>query len=263
MPTLPHYSFSWNYYIFASLIGAGVGFLSGLFGKGGSAITTPLLRVLLNTPRFFALASPLPATLPTTLSASWAYQGNDLVDWHAVAVTCLWGIPATTIGSLASSWVGGHFLMILTALFISYLGIMLLWKGEREKTEGIARTEKSHRKKLAAIAIGVGFLSGLLANAGGVLYGPLFISWIDMPTKKALATSLIVSCFLAIPGTLTHWYLGHIDWALVLALSIATIPMSYLGAKAALKMRGSSLLKLYGSALTLFGLYDLIHTLRH
>lgn len=251
------------YYFSASIIGAGVGFLSGLFGKGGSAITTPLLRVLLNTPRFFALASPLPATLPTTLSASWAYKGEDLVDWHAVSITCLWGIPATTIGSLASSWVGGHPLMILTAVFITYLGITLLWKGEHEKTDGIAHTERAHRRKLAAIAIGVGFLSGLLANAGGVLYGPLFISWLNMPTKKALATSLVVSCFLAIPGTITHWYLGHIDWSLVLALSIATIPMSYIGAKSALKLRSVTLLKLYGCGLTFFGFYDLIHTLRH
>ncbi len=263
MPLIHHPSSPLTYYVLASLIGAGVGFLSGLFGKGGSAITTPLLRVLLNTPRFFALASPLPATLPTTASASWAYRGNDLVDWHAVSVTCLWGIPATILGSLASSWVGGHFLMLLTAGFILYLGVNLLWRGEHEKKNGIQQTDRSHHRKLAIIALGVGFLSGLLANAGGVLYGPLFISWIDMPTKKALATSLIVSCFLAIPGTIAHWYLGHIDWALVLALSIATIPMSYLGARYALKMKSESLLKLYGSALTLFGLYDLIHTLRH
>jgi uncharacterized membrane protein YfcA len=248
------------YYLSATAIGAGVGFLSGLFGKGGSAVTTPLLRVLLGTPRFFALASPLPAALPTTASASWAYRGRDLVDWHAVAVTCLWGIPATTLGSLATDWVGGHTLMLLTALFIAYLGAMLLWRGEREKTDGVARTDRSHRRRLAVIAVGVGFLSGLLANAGGVLYGPLFISWIDMPTKRALATSLIVSCALAIPGTLAHWYLGHIDWALVLALSVATIPMSYLGADLAIKMKSSTLLKIYGTALFLFGLYDFLRT---
>ena len=250
------------YYLSAMSIGAGVGFLSGLFGKGGSAITTPLLRVLLNTPRFFALASPLPATLPTTASASWAYRGQDLVDWHAVAVTCLWGLPATTLGSLATDWVGGHPLMILTALFITYLGAVLLWKSERDKKEGLLQSGRAHRRKLAAIASGVGFLSGLLANAGGVLYGPLFISWVDMPTKRALATSLIVSCFLAIPGTIAHWYLGHIDWTLVLALSVATIPMSYIGADLALKMKSAALLKLYGAGLFLFGLYDLIHTLR-
>ncbi len=248
------------YYISATAIGGGVGFLSGLFGKGGSAVTTPLLRVLLGTPRFLALASPLPAALPTTASASWAYRGRDLVDWHAVAITCLWGIPATTLGSFATNWVGGHPLMLLTALFITYLGAMLLWRGEREKKDGVMRTDRSHRRRLAVIAVGVGFLSGLLANAGGVLYGPLFISWIDMPTKRALATSLIVSCVLAVPGTIAHWYLGHIDWTLVLALSVATIPMSYLGAKLAIKMESSALLKLYGIALFLFGLYDFLRT---
>lgn len=50
------------------IIGATVGFLSGLLGKGGSTITTPSLQIFAGITPFAALASPLPATLPTTLS---------------------------------------------------------------------------------------------------------------------------------------------------------------------------------------------------
>ena len=48
------------------LIGAGVGLMSGLFGKGGSAVATPLLHAI-GVPALAALASPLPATIPSTL----------------------------------------------------------------------------------------------------------------------------------------------------------------------------------------------------
>ena len=48
---------------------AGVGFLSGAFGKGGSAIATPLLH-LLGVPAMVAIASPLPATIPSSWLAS-------------------------------------------------------------------------------------------------------------------------------------------------------------------------------------------------
>ena len=54
------------------MTGVAIGFLGGLFGKGGSAIATPLLS-LLGFPGFVAVASPLPAAIPSTLVASAEY----------------------------------------------------------------------------------------------------------------------------------------------------------------------------------------------
>lgn len=254
------------YYAAAALIGAAVGFLSGLLGKGGSAVTTPALRVLLGVPRFFALASPLPAAIPATLSASVAYRGRGLVDWPAIRITCAWGIPATIAGSLASHRIGGHALMQMTALVVVSLGIGILFHHEREAAPEQAAEPASAgrfaRLKLTAIALGVGFLSGLLANTGGVFYAPLFIQWAHMETKRALATSLVVATVLAVPGTLVHAWLGHIDWPLVLALSAGALPFSYLGARLAIRMRSVILLRVYGITLTLFGIYDLLYTER-
>lgn len=243
-------------------VGSAVGFLSGLLGKGGSAVTTPVLRVFLGVPEFAALASPLPSALPTALSASWAYRGRDLVDREAVMITCGWGIPATIAGSIASHWVGGRPLMLLTALMVIALGASMLSHGASmpEGTDDDAPAGPSPRGKLTAIALGVGLLSGLLANTGGILYAPLFMQWARIPPKRALATSLIVSAALAIPGTLTHWYLGHIDWRLVGLLSVGTIPFSYLGASLAVRLRSRTLVRVYGAMLTLFGLYDLLFT---
>src|ERR1019366_3729213 len=56
----------------AFVVGIVAGFLGGLFGKGGSAIATPLLS-LVGYPGFIAVASPLPATIPGTLIASREY----------------------------------------------------------------------------------------------------------------------------------------------------------------------------------------------
>lgn len=243
-------------------VGSAVGFLSGLLGKGGSAVTTPVLRVFLGVPEFAALASPLPSALPTALSASWAYRGRGLVDREAALLTCGWGLPATILGSWASHWVGGRPLMLLTALLVTALGASLLVHGSAMPDEPAdeAPAGPARRGRLTAIALGVGLLSGLLANTGGILYAPLFMQWAGIPPKRALATSLIVSAVLAIPGTLTHWYLGHIDWRLVVLLSVGTIPFSYLGASLAVRLRSRTLVRVYGAMLTLFGLYDLLFT---
>ncbi|HQT96018.1 MAG TPA: sulfite exporter TauE/SafE family protein [Thermoanaerobaculaceae bacterium] len=212
---------------------------------------------------FSALASPLPAAVPTTLSASTAYHKHNLVDWGAVAITCAWGIPATVAGSWASQLAGGHRLMELTALFVIGLGVAVLRSSHEDQEDAEAQTVKyTLFGPLTGIALSVGFLSGLLANTGGILYAPLFMMLLCMPVKRALATSLIVSAVLAVPGTISHWYLGHIDWKLVAALSVGTIPFSYLGAQLAIRLRSATLVKVYGVMLTLFGFYDLLYTER-
>lgn len=236
-------------------IGSVVGFLSGLLGKGGSAVTTPALQIFLNVPDFLALASPLPATLPTLLSAAWAYRGKDLVDWRVVRLTIYWGVPATLAGSFLSEVVGGHWCMILTGLMVLALGVSLAFGGGESKPA----THVSSAWAIALIGVFVGALSGLLANTGGILYGPLFIRALGMPPKRALACSLIVSAALAVPGMAAHMYLGHVDWWIVAALSVAAIPSSYVGARVALSLHDRHLVRIYGALLIAFGAYDLWH----
>jgi hypothetical protein len=250
-----------EYFIATTGIGVVVGFVSGLLGKGGSAVTTPALRVLLDVPRFYALASPLPAALPTTISASLAYRGRGLIDRPALVITSATGLAATLAGSLASPFVGGHALMLLTALVVVGLGVSISLHHEAApEVAGAPRTIR--RGRLAIIGVAVGLLAGLLANTGGVLYAPLFIKWVGMETKRALATSLVVSAVLAVPGTIAHAALGHVDWRLVLALSVGSAPSSYLGARLAVRLRSVVLLRIYGAALTAFGVYDLLWTER-
>ena len=59
-------------------LGLTIGVFSGLFGVGGSSISTPLLRIVFGTPSLIALASPLPVTLPTALAGSAVYRSQRL-----------------------------------------------------------------------------------------------------------------------------------------------------------------------------------------
>lgn len=73
----------------------------------------------------------------------------------------------------------------------------------------------------------------------------------------------MVAAGLAIPGTLAHWYLGHMDWELVLLLSVSSIPCSYLGAKLAIKTNNRVLEYVFAGMLIVFGLVDMVYTLSH
>ena len=107
------------------VIGAVVGFLGGMFGKGGSAIATPLLH-LIGISAIVAVASPLPSTIPATLVAAYAYWKVDLVDREVVRWSVLVGVPATIVGAYASRFTGGGPLVVVTEVVLVAMGVRLL-----------------------------------------------------------------------------------------------------------------------------------------
>jgi uncharacterized membrane protein YfcA len=266
----------------------GVGFLGGLFGKGGSAIATPLLAAA-GVPAFAAIASPLPATIPSTFIAASHYRRQGLIDDRVLRWSISMGVPATIAGSIVSRYVGGAALVVVTELVLMALGLRLLLgraapsemvpsetapiettpsdttPSDTASTEttpsdaapsAVAAAPASRQvtapvAAVITVATATGFAAGLLANSGGFLLAPLFVTVLRMPLKRAFGTSLAAATIFAIPGTITHAALGHIDWALAGVFTIATVPLSSLGAKVALRTRADHLERVYGAFLVL------------
>jgi len=244
-------------------IGILIGLLGGLFGKGGSAVATPLLS-LIGLPGFVAVASPLPATIPGTLLAAWAYWRAGVMDWQVVRWGIAVGIPATAAGAWLSRMTGATPLLIVTALLVLGFGLsFLLHPGEKqaEDESGPARRERPSwwRLRMIVIGIAVGLISGLLANSGGFLLAPLYARFLNLRLKVAFACSLLISAVLALPGTVVHWYLGHISWLVTLLIAVGSVPLSYAGARLAIHTNAQRLEKWYGLALTVLGVVFLLH----
>ena len=89
---------------------------------------------------------------------------------------------------------------------------------------------------------------------GGFLLVPAFILLLGLSPFEATSSSLVCVAFYAVPGTLVHWWLGHIDWKLVLGLSIGVFPASYLGSKLGLAICEQRIRIGFGYFMTAFGL---------
>lgn len=233
------------------LIGLLIGFLGGLFGKGGSAVATPLLQ-LAGVPAFFAVASPLPATIPGTLVASLAYIKEGLYDREVVLWSVIMGLPATILGAWSSDRVGGAMLLLLSNIVVAGLGFSFLVHPSRSM-EGGSLSPKNKRLLSALVGAVVGFLAGLLANAGGFLLAPLYVRVLRLPLKTAFACSLVASAVLAVPGTVVHVALGHVSWWIVLVFGLGSVPLSYAGARVAVRMNIKVLEPIFGLALLVIG----------
>ena len=243
--------------VLLAAIGAVAGFLGGLFGKGGSAIATPLLGVA-GIPPIAAVASPLPATIPGTLVAAYAYWQDRLVDWEVVRWSVPVGVPATIAGAYATRWIGGTPLLLATEVIVAALGArFLLFPSDPHE---VVIPPPAPRARMCAVALTVGLLSGLLANSGGFLLAPLYIVVLRIPIKAAFASSLVVAAALAVPGTIVHALLGHIDWGVVAVFAVTAIPLSYVGGRVAVRTHAPKLERLYGAGLLGIGLVTLAVT---
>lgn len=245
--------------VFALLaVGLLTGVSSGLFGIGGALIGTPLLRVLAELPPILALATPLPVAIPSALSGAAAYWRRGLVDKTLTVRTLRVAVPMTVLGSAITHWISGAVLMVTTALVLLYVAASMVVRSSAQATT--AQTSLPSRRLTIASAV-AGFAAGFLAIGGGIVLVPVFVRWLGVPIHRALATSLVCVAAMAIPGTLVHALLGHIDWVAAALVAVAALPASRLGAAIALRITSRTLEVLYGVVLGLFGVWFLVQTL--
>jgi len=235
-----------------AVIGLGIGFLGGLFGKGGSAIATPLLH-LVGVPAIIAVAAPLPATIPSTLVAGSVYRKEHLVDGRVVRWCIAAGVPAAIGGAMLTRWIDGAILVRATDVLLVALGLRFLTTA-RSRGAQVAAPPRTDLVLLLALGASVGLVSGLLANSGGFLLAPLFVAVLRMPIKSAFANSLAVSAILAVPGTIVHAALGHLDLRIVAVFGLTSIPLALVGARVALRSDSVQLERLYGMVIASLGI---------
>jgi uncharacterized membrane protein YfcA len=238
----------------ALTFGAGVmtGIMSGTFGVGGAAVSTPAIR-LLGASAAVAVGTTLPSIFPGAVSGTVQYEPQHLIDWTLVAITVPAGIVAAVVGAeIAHVLPGaGHPLMILTAMLLFWSAVQLI--RDRPDPGGSlsqgALTGVWRVGIVSSIGAAAGLLSGLLGIGGGVIVVPAFRGLLHVPIKRAIATSLVcVGCF-AIPGTFTHAINQDIDWRFAVWLTIGVIPGARIGALAAIRADDHRLRVAFGSLL--------------
>lgn len=231
-------------------LGLATGVLSGLFGVGGGVLSQPGMR-LLGLPPLVVIGTALPVIIPGAASGAVRYVKEGLIRWPAVRATVPVGLLAAVAGSLLGERVpgNGHLLQLGTALL---LGVSSYRMGKGPPTvpaeEPLAETDAPEAPappasaaasnaaddvstgRYAAIGAVSGLLSGLLGIGGGVIMVPAFVQLARMEVKTAIATSLVCVGAFALPGTVTHALLDHVDWRVTAALVVGVVPGARLGA---------------------------------
>lgn len=235
------------------IAGLGVGVVFGIFGAGGSAFATPVLAVL-GVSGLAAVASPLPAMVPAAFVGGRRYLQAGQLDRRIAALAIVGGVPGTLVGALASRFVGGDRLLVLSGILLFGIGARMVLP-DRTGSSRRSQRRRGSAPTVIAASCGVGLLTGLLANGGGFLLVPLFILVLGLAGLEAAGTSMVVVGVLTVPTLVTHWALGHIDWTVAGAFAVGLVPASTLGAKLAQRIPAQRSRFAFGSMLVAFSIW--------
>jgi uncharacterized membrane protein YfcA len=214
----------------ATLIGLGAGVVSGMFGIGGGIITTPAIRMLLGYPDLIAVGTPLPVILPTAITGAVVHARQGSADVRTGLLVGVWGVPAAVAGAALTRVVGGGAVLAATAAVIVFVAIDMLLDSD-SRHESFERRGGTSWVSAAAVGVTAGFCSGFLGLGAGFVLVPLLSRVLDMELKRAIGTSLVSVAIFAVPGSITHWALGHVDLNLALALTLGVIFGAVAGAR--------------------------------
>jgi uncharacterized protein len=229
-----------------------IGGLMGFFGVGGSSVATPVLS-LLGVPGLAAVASPLPAAIPSAVMGAVPYVRRREARPKAAGWTLLGAVPATILGALLSGRIGGPALVFTSGLVLVAVGVRVLLP-ITDGTRAAGERRRLQRPLLVVAAAAVGLFTGLLANGGAFLLMPMYLLVFGLRMRQAVGTSLLVVAGLSIPTLVTHWSLGHIDWRVSTALFVGQVPGSVVGSRLSTRVTGIGVARrAFGVFLIVFG----------
>jgi uncharacterized protein len=252
-------------------LGAGVGFLSGVFGVGGGFLLTPLL-ILIGVPPSVAVASSANQLVGASVSGVIAHWRRGHVDFK-MGFTLLMGGLA---GSVLGVWIFtvftrlGQVELVISLCYVVLLGVLGVMMGVesaramlRRRRPGIARRKlhrhtwlhglplktrfrSSHLYISALLPVGLGFMVGMLSAVmgigGGFLMVPAMIYTLGMPTSMVPGTSLLQIIFVAANVTMLQAFTNHtVDAVLALLLLVGGVIGAQFGTRFGTRLRGEQL----------------------
>lgn len=223
--------------------GFGVGFLVGLTGVGGGALMTPLLISSFGVAPSIAVGTDLLYAAVTKTVGGWRHHVQENVDWQIVLRLALGSLPAS-IALLAviayvpldtdamAAWIryGLAFALPLSALAIVLYPFMM-----KAHADGNGNGARPQRAGITVLfGAGLGFLVTLTSvGAGAIGVVVLALLFPALQAKRIVGTDIAHAVPLTLVAGAGHLGLGHVDFGILAALLIGSIPGILVGSRLA------------------------------
>ncbi len=247
------------------LSGFVVGAIVGLTGMGGGSLMTPLLILLFGVHPLTAVGTDLlyAAVTKTAGTAIHSKKGN--VDWHVAGLLAAGSVPATVLTIWVLSRVPKQSPTTATIISMS-MGVALIiaavaiFLRDRIRDYALARADNPTRTRYSGpITVVFGAVLGVVVSlcsvgAGALGVAVLFFLYPRLPPVRIVGSDLAHAVPLTLVAGLGHWLIGSVDWYIVGALLLGSLPGISIGSHVAARISDRFLLPVLASILVLIGL---------
>ncbi|EJF90311.1 hypothetical protein MEG_01172 [Bartonella tamiae Th307] len=268
---LPIAEMSLNMLVIISM-GAGVGFLSGLFGVGGGFLITPLL-IFYNIPPAIAVGTGANQVIASSVTGALSHFKRRSLDIKLGILLVIGGLIGSFFGIQLFALLRqlGQLDLIISLLYVILLGgvgglmaveswraIMRTRSGRQVNIRRPGQHNWIHRLPLKlrfrasmiyvsiipVLAIGfiIGLLSSIMGVGGGFIMVPALIYLLRVPTNVVVGTSLFqitfVTAFTTVLQSMTN---QSVDVVLAFLLMVGGVIGAQYGTRAGRKLRAEQL----------------------
>ena len=205
-------------YLIATLSGAIVGLLLGVFGGGGSVLATPLLiyAVGVRDPHV-AIGTSAAAVAVNALTGLAAQARAGRVKWPCALVFGGAGLLGSLTGAHLAKQLDGQVLLVWFAAAMALIGGSMLLPRRNEGDPAVHLTPPLVLR-LAPVGLATGFAAGFFGIGGGFLIVPGLMAATGMTLAHAAASSLVSVALFGAATSASYAASGLVDWGLFLAL---------------------------------------------
>ncbi len=229
------------------LLSFGVGILVGLTGIGGASLMTPMLIFIFQVPPSIAISSDVVAASLMKIVGGWKHFRQKTVDWQIVKYLASGSVPGALIGvGILHSFSGlvplnrdttllrlvGFAILIVSIAAIAQLALAG-FNSSLQLPELPKLNLNNWLDRIIAIGIGaaLGCIVGLTSVSSGALFALTLLALFKLDADKLVGTDIIQAAILLTFTSLGHLSLGTVNWQLVTAIWLGSIPGVMIGAK--------------------------------
>ena len=240
----------------------------GMTGLGGGILLLPLLIVVLRVPAMIAIGSGTAFAAITKTGAAVTYWNRREVDWPLVAYLASGSVPAGLLGTVLLGYLRSSYgesinkiLSVVIGILLLVIASLMMWRSPIErsgKTAMRSRLPEWITPRMGAVVTGIvgGFLVGATSMGAGSVIMILLLLFYNRSPRVLVGTDIFHGVILTAATTMGHLRLHTIDWPLVAALLIGSLPGVYFGSKLSavvpsIRLRQILLIVLIGTGLVM------------
>ncbi|MEQ7873181.1 sulfite exporter TauE/SafE family protein [Sphingomonas sp. ASV193] len=222
-----------------SLAGLLVGLLVGLTGVGGGSLMTPLLVILFGFHPATAVGTDLLYASVTKTVGTAVHGKRKTVDWRIVGRLASGSVPTAAItlfvlaraGSLGQHAVGVLNIMLGVTLLATSAAVMFQPRIVAFAQPHYDKLDDAH---IARATVLLGAVLGILVSvtsvgAGAIGTTALLILYPRLPVSRIVGSDIAHAVPLTFVAGVGHWLYGAVDFGLMAALLVGSIPGIIIG----------------------------------